>query len=71
VPVIPAFGRLRQKNHKFQASLSYIIRPWLIRNRKRKEKKNRLHSKIEFFLKIPTETLTLTPRHTCSLALHV
>jgi hypothetical protein len=27
--IIPAFGRLRQEDIKFQARLSYIVKPWL------------------------------------------
>jgi hypothetical protein len=27
-PVIPAFGRLRLEDHKFKASLGYIVRPY-------------------------------------------
>jgi hypothetical protein len=36
-PVIPALGRLKQKNHGFKASLGYIVRPCL-------KKKNRISS---------------------------
>jgi hypothetical protein len=34
--VIPEFGRLRQENHKFKASLTYIAGPY---SKKKKEKK--------------------------------
>jgi hypothetical protein len=34
-PIIPALGRLKQENHKFEASLGYIVRPML---RKKKKK---------------------------------
>jgi hypothetical protein len=29
MPVIPALRRVRQEDHKFQASLHYILRPYL------------------------------------------
>jgi hypothetical protein len=28
-PIIPALGRLRQKDHEFDGSLAYIVRPCL------------------------------------------
>jgi hypothetical protein len=37
--VIPAPGRLRQKNCEFKAGLSYIVRRYL--KKKKKERKNR------------------------------
>jgi hypothetical protein len=36
---IPLFKRLRQEDHKFQASLGYTARPCLKRLKKQKEKK--------------------------------
>jgi hypothetical protein len=32
--VIPALGRLKQKNHEFKAILSYIVRPYLKHKKK-------------------------------------
>jgi hypothetical protein len=29
MPVIPVFGKLKQKNHEFEASLGYMVRPSL------------------------------------------
>jgi hypothetical protein len=37
VPVIPALGRLIQKDHKFEASLGYRVRPYLKKRKKDKK----------------------------------
>jgi hypothetical protein len=34
VPIIPALWRLRQENHEFKVSLSYIVRPYLKKRKK-------------------------------------
>jgi hypothetical protein len=59
MPIISAFGRLRQENQKFDASPGYLVRPCLMKERegkekgkgkKSKEKKvNKLHA-IPFYL---------------------
>jgi hypothetical protein len=36
--IIPALGRLRQEDLKFQASLRYIVRPYLKRKHDKNEK---------------------------------
>jgi hypothetical protein len=36
VPIILAFGRLKQENGKFEASLDYIVRPCLRNKQKQK-----------------------------------
>jgi hypothetical protein len=32
--IIPALGKVRQEDHKFQVSLSYIVRPYLEKKKK-------------------------------------
>jgi hypothetical protein len=41
IPVIPAFGRLREENHKFKATLGYIVRPCQREREREREKKER------------------------------
>jgi hypothetical protein len=36
--VIPEFRKLRQEDHEFEASLSYIVRAWREREREKKQK---------------------------------
>jgi hypothetical protein len=38
-PVVPALRRLRQENCEFQASLDYIVKPCLKKNKTNKTKK--------------------------------
>jgi hypothetical protein len=33
MPVIPVLGRLKQEDHKFEASPDYIVRPYLNNNK--------------------------------------
>jgi hypothetical protein len=42
--VIPEFRKLRQEDHEFEASLSYIVRAW--REREREKNKNRRRDRI-------------------------
>jgi hypothetical protein len=44
MPVIPALGRLKQKDHKFEVSLGYIVRLSLIQNRKTQNKTKHTHT---------------------------
>jgi hypothetical protein len=53
MPDIPAFGRLRQEDLKFKASLSYIVRPCL----KQREKKKKNSWKLTFTISIGGEAL--------------
>jgi hypothetical protein len=46
IPVISALRRLRQENHKFEVSLSYVKRPYFKKKRK-KEKKTKKKKKEE------------------------
>jgi hypothetical protein len=39
--VIPAFRRLRQKDHKFKASLDYIVRCCLKSKKKKREEEDK------------------------------
>jgi hypothetical protein len=39
MPVVPALGRQRQEDSKFQASLGYICRKTLSQKKKKKKKK--------------------------------
>jgi hypothetical protein len=39
MPIIPALRRLRQENCKFEASLSYTVRPYLKNKQTNKKKK--------------------------------
>jgi hypothetical protein len=55
MPDIPAFGRLRQEDLKFKASLSYIVRPCLKQREKKKKKKNSW--KLTFTISIGSEAL--------------
>jgi hypothetical protein len=41
MPVIPALGRFRKEDLKFEASLSYIVRPCLKKNNNKKKKKKK------------------------------
>lgn len=38
LPIIPTSGRKRQKDHEFEDSLNYTVRPWF-KNRNKMEKK--------------------------------
>jgi hypothetical protein len=45
IPITLPLEMLRQKDHEFEASLAYIVRPWL--QKKKKKPKNKI-----FFLKV-------------------
>jgi hypothetical protein len=40
MPIIPALGRLRQKDSEFEVILDYIVRTCLKKNKKRKKRKS-------------------------------
>jgi hypothetical protein len=41
MPVVPAFQRLRQENRKFRASLSYIAKPCVKREKAKQNNKTK------------------------------
>jgi hypothetical protein len=42
MPIFPALGRLRQKDHEFKASLGYIARP--------SQRQNKTKQKVSLYL---------------------
>jgi hypothetical protein len=50
-PVILALGRQRKENHEFQASLGYLVRPYLKKKVKEKEKiKKEMKQKLQYII---------------------
>jgi hypothetical protein len=51
MPVIPAFGRLRQEDEEFKACLGYAVRPHLKKNQNSPSKtKPNVNSNLHYFL---------------------
>jgi hypothetical protein len=53
-------GRLRQKDHEFKASLNYIVRPYLKRRKKDKNKALFCLSCVVYFVSLDHKPLTIT-----------
>lgn len=48
--IISALGRLRKEDFKFEDSLSYIVRPSLVHQKKKKKCKTHTHTTKGYFI---------------------
>jgi hypothetical protein len=50
--MIPAFGRLRQEDYKFKASLGYVVRLFQTKKKKKKKEKKIKRKKLTFLFSL-------------------